>query len=310
MALEPQPQPGALAGAAAGPARCAIETPYAAAAALSSNAPGIDRNRRRQSTGCRAGHGGNRPQSAACEPNDPAAWGYAARSPMTGKIWRTTPPSRPDTFAARPRFSMQIARQVGLGGVEPFSFGPDKILPGTLHHSGFRPAPPSDHTPLARRSAFQQGRKRGRRGNSAAPAGLKYPARRFAVRMRDEGFASMEPWNFAVPLPLVRRSAGDSVNHRGVEFTLTRKPRGSGSGNFGSATGQVGKDRGTACRVGHAPRRINNRSGAEACSAPTDVRIGVRLIGVHAGTPGLSLLAGVQTPIKSYSSCIHYLLQF
>jgi hypothetical protein len=40
MALEPQPHAGALAGAAAGPAGRAVETPYAAAAALS-NAPGI-----------------------------------------------------------------------------------------------------------------------------------------------------------------------------------------------------------------------------------------------------------------------------
>ena len=40
MALEPQPHPGALAGAAAGPAGRAIETTYAAEAALS-NAPGI-----------------------------------------------------------------------------------------------------------------------------------------------------------------------------------------------------------------------------------------------------------------------------
>jgi len=28
------------------------------------------------------------------------------------------------------------------------------FLPGTLHHSGNRPAPPSEDTPLARRSAF------------------------------------------------------------------------------------------------------------------------------------------------------------
>jgi hypothetical protein len=42
MALEPQPHPGALAGAAAGPAGRAVETPYAAAAALS-DAPGIGR---------------------------------------------------------------------------------------------------------------------------------------------------------------------------------------------------------------------------------------------------------------------------
>jgi hypothetical protein len=39
-ALEPQPHPGALAGAAAGPAGPALQTPYAAAAALS-NAPRI-----------------------------------------------------------------------------------------------------------------------------------------------------------------------------------------------------------------------------------------------------------------------------
>lgn len=42
MALEPQPHPGALAGAAAGPAGRAVETPYAAAAALS-DAPGVGR---------------------------------------------------------------------------------------------------------------------------------------------------------------------------------------------------------------------------------------------------------------------------
>ena len=41
MALEPQPHPGALAGAAAGPSGRAVETPYAAAAALS-HAPGIE----------------------------------------------------------------------------------------------------------------------------------------------------------------------------------------------------------------------------------------------------------------------------
>jgi len=76
---------------------------------------------------------------------------------MTGEIWRTTPPSRADTSAARSRFSVQIAGTSASSGIEPFSFHPDKTLPGTLHHSGNRPAPPSDHTPLARRSAFHRG---------------------------------------------------------------------------------------------------------------------------------------------------------
>ena len=203
------------------------------------------------------------------------------------------------------------------GGVEPFSFGPDKILPGTLHHSGNRPAPPSDHIPLARRSAFQQGRKRGRRRNSAAPAGLKYLARRFCRAYARRSVFSMESWNFAVPLPFLRRSAGDSINHKGVEYTLTRSqtPGVLAVAISDRRPGQVGIDRGTACAVGHAPRRAENRSRTEARSAPTDVLIGVRLIGVRLmGSarvlPASRSFAGVQTLIKSYNSCIYYLLQF
>ena len=197
----------------------------------------------------------------------------------------------------RPVSACKLPGKLVSGGVEPFSFGPDKILPGTLHHSGNTPAPPSDHIPLARRSAFQQGRKRGRRRNSAAPAGLKYLARRFCRAYARRSVFSMESWNFAVPLPFLRRSAGNSMNHEGVEYTLTRSqtPGVLAVAISDRRPGQVGIDRGTACAVGHAPRRAENRSRAEAGSAPTDVLIGVRLIGVRlmgvrAGTPGLSLL--------------------
>src|SRR4051794_33122474 len=171
MALEPQPHPGALAGAAAGPTGRAVATPYAAAAALSHAAGiGVCKSIRRHSS--RGPWRASQP-AAIIQPNAPAAWGYAARSPMAGKIWRTTPPSRADTSAAKPRFSVQIGRRIRLGRVEPFSLPPDITLPGTLHHSGIRPAPPSDHTPLARRSAFQRQCEQSRRGNSDAPAGLK-----------------------------------------------------------------------------------------------------------------------------------------
>jgi hypothetical protein len=37
---------------------------------------------------------------------------------------------------------------------EPFEWRPDLSLPGALHNSGNKPAPPSEHTPLGRRSAF------------------------------------------------------------------------------------------------------------------------------------------------------------
>ena len=185
----------------------------------------------------------------------PRRMGLCSEVADGGKIWRTTPPSRPDTSAAKPRFSMQIARQVGSGGVEPFSFGPDKILPGTLHHSGNRPAPPSDHTPLARRSAFQQGRKRGRRGNSDAPAGLKHLLREDFCRAfaRRKVFVQHGTMKLCGSTPVIAEECGT----------------------------------GTACPVGHAPRRVENRSRVEARSAPTGVLIGVRLIGGRAGTPAL-----------------------
>ena len=87
------------------------------------------------------------------------------------------------------------------------------------------------------------------------------------------------------------------MNHKGVEYTLTRSQT---PGVLAVAISdrrpcQVVIDRGTACAVGHAPRRAENRSRTEARSAPTDVLIGVRLIGVRlmgvrAGTPGLSLI--------------------
>ena len=113
LALEPQPHPGALSGAAAGPAGRAVAAP------LPPRQPYPTRP-----TGRISGGGNRKPAIGDTKPNDPAAWGYAARSPMTGKIWRTTPPSPAATSAARPRFSVQTARQIPLGGVEPFSFRP------------------------------------------------------------------------------------------------------------------------------------------------------------------------------------------
>jgi hypothetical protein len=103
IAPEPEPHPGAFPGAAAGPAGRAVASPHSATAALS-NSPGIEagtpsgalaRPRRKIAPW---------PAAGDAQPNDPAAWGYAARSPMTGKIWRTTPPSRAATSAAGPPF--------------------------------------------------------------------------------------------------------------------------------------------------------------------------------------------------------------
>jgi hypothetical protein len=133
VAAEPQPGSGALAGAAAGPAGRAIETPYAAKAAIS-NAPGIG--------------------AGPAEPNDPPHGAMQRGRRRRGKSGGPPRPPEQIRLPQGPVSACKIPKFVS-GGVEPFSLRPDKILPGTLHHSGIRPAPPSDHTPLARRSAFQ-----------------------------------------------------------------------------------------------------------------------------------------------------------
>jgi hypothetical protein len=68
------------------------------------------------------------------------------------------------------------------------------------------------------------------------------------------------------------------MNHKGVEYTLMRSETpGFWKWQFRvREPGQVGKDRGTACLVGHAPRSVTDRSRAEACGAPTNVLVGVR----------------------------------
>jgi len=100
------------------------------------------------------------PGIAAGNPaDDPAAWGHAARPRTAGNNLEDHPALPTATRAASPRFSDRTcACQVRGTGVEPFGFHPDIFLPGTLHHSGNKPAPPSDHIPLERRSAFWSAR--------------------------------------------------------------------------------------------------------------------------------------------------------
>ena len=85
MAVEPRPDPGALTGAAAGPAGRAVETPYATIAAALSRASGIGAGNP-GGPPCRATWRQSKPAAiSGAQPNDPAAWGYAARSPTAGK---------------------------------------------------------------------------------------------------------------------------------------------------------------------------------------------------------------------------------
>ena len=196
-----------------------------------------------------------------------------------------------------PVSARKLPRQIRLGPVEPFSFRPDKTLPGTLHHSGIRPAPPSDHTPLARRSAFCAHGTGA--WNSKARAGLKRLQRGFSpCRGAASYLSAHEPWNFAIPLPLCR---GTGDFHESQRRRICAHEIGD-PGLLEVAIsdrrlGQVGKDRSKACPVGHAPCPVKDRSRVEARSALTDVLIGVR---TGYSRPLSAPFAGVQPAHKSH----------
>jgi hypothetical protein len=228
MAVEPRPHPGAPAGAAAGPAGRAVAAPYAAAAALS-NAPGI---RGREAAGrLRLELSPARPSASAfskCKMTDVAP---RQTTPPHGAMQRGRRRRGKSGGPPRPREQIRLRHCPVSAGklpgefvssdVEPFSFRPDKTLPGTLHHSGNRPAPPSDHTPLARRSAFR-GLKRRQCGNSDARTGLERIPRENLCRADARQLPADGKWNFVVSLPLLRRSARNFLSHKSVEYTLTR----------------------------------------------------------------------------------------
>ena len=188
------------------------------------------------------------------------------------------------------------------GGVEPFSLRPDKILPGTLHHSGNRPAPPSDHTPLARRSAFQPGRSGPAREFERACGVRAHTARGFLPCRRAAKciYRQMEYGTLWFRSRYREGVREISMNHKGVEYTLTRSET-PGFWQWQFRIGDIvrsGKTEAELALLGHAPRRVKDRSRAEARSAPADV-----LIGVRAGTPG-PLYAPSQASNRRRSSLI------
>ena len=107
-----------------------------------------------------------------------------------------------------------------------------KLLPGTLHHSGNKPAPPSDHTPLARRSAFAPAETEAGREFGPARGVETHTARGSAVpAARLKAFVSTQNHEtLRFHSRYCRGNAGDFYADR------SRKARGSGRGNVGSAT--------------------------------------------------------------------------
>jgi hypothetical protein len=213
MDAEPQPHCGALAAAAAGSAGFAVETPYATAAAAS-DAPRIEIIDRNNSPALEAETA--LPFSAPAK--RPRRMGQCSEVADGGGNLQDRPrPRGADTFAARPRFSGQIARQFVSGRVEPFSLSPDKTLPGTLHHSGIKPAPPSDHIPLVRRSVFQR-QNAGPERNRDAPAGSgRLRAATSAVPTSGKCICPLCGISiFVVPPSAVAEASGAASNQRSI----------------------------------------------------------------------------------------------
>ena len=160
--------------------------PHIAAAAALSHAPGIDAGRSTRAaclawaTSHIATCRDRRRHSQTTPPHGATRRGRRRRGKSGG-------PPRPRKQIRQPQGPVSAtARQIRLGRVEPFLFRPDLFLPGTLHHSGIRPAPPSDHTPLARRSAFCAQRS-GLPRNPDAAAGLKRVQRELLLRLAPAG---------------------------------------------------------------------------------------------------------------------------
>ena len=129
----------------------------------------------------------------------PRRRGNAAGPPKAGENPEEPPrPRQPDTSAATRRFSSgSVPSRNSQATVEPFAFGPDLPLPGTLHHSGNRPAPPSEHTPLERRSAFAGALS----PPSAAPKHRASPARRLKSAILNKGTFGFRPRYGQNPAP-------------------------------------------------------------------------------------------------------------
>jgi len=152
-----------------------------------------------------------------------------------------------------------------------------------LHHSGIRPAPPSDHTPLARRSAFHRGESGPAREFERGRGVEINLSERISALPCARGRYFFVTWNHGTLRfhpRYCRGDAGDShepqrrgiypdqVGNSGVLAVAIpdRRPR------------QIGKDRGKACPVGHAPRPVEDRSRTKARDAPIDVLIGFRAV--------------------------------
>lgn len=214
MASEPEPHPGAFPGAAAGPAgRAVVAPPHSAAAALS-NASGIIKAGMPSDAVARPRQKiAPWPAAGDAQPNDPAAWGYAARSPMTGKIWRTTPPSQAATSAARPPF--QRANHQTNSFETALNLFHSVQTKSCLGHCitrgiGLR----RQATILRLRGAVLFGARGNGAGELEGAPGVETLAGRFLPGRSAAGCCSSahEPRNFGIPLPLclpLCRGTGD-----------------------------------------------------------------------------------------------------
>jgi hypothetical protein len=92
------------------------------------------------------------------------------------------------------------------------------LMPGTLHHSGNRPAPPSEDIPLERRSAFLETRQP---GNLAARPGLKACSERVSA------------------VPFARRTCLSAKRAWKLEPLCSRYGSGSAPGRCAGGAGQI-----------------------------------------------------------------------
>ena len=196
------------------------------------------RNRRRQSTGgCLAGHGGNRnPLQSAARAKRPRRMGQCSEVADDGENLEDHP--RPRDQIRPPQDPVSACKLLGRSRVEPFSFGPRQNLAWDIASLG-------EYACAAKRPYSACAAQRFSAGAEARPApefgrarGVEIPGAKIlpcvcAAKCFQHGIMEL-----CGSTPVLAEECGrfHESQRRRTYADEVANPRGSGSGNFGSAT--------------------------------------------------------------------------
>lgn len=222
-----RPHAGTLAGAAARPPGRAVATQHSDAAALS-DAPAL----KASASPVAAARSPLAPAADAAtrKPNDPAAWGYAARSPTAGTSCMGPPALGEQLRAPQAcRFSARTSRQFGGVPLNLFRRLQTKPCLGHCFTRGIGLRRQATILRLRGAVLFWRADRRTlpAERNSAAPAGLRSSGKVSGNFRPGPPAGICRPtgsWNFVIPaFVMARECRSFPMNHKGVQLRIDRE---------------------------------------------------------------------------------------